>query len=269
MKAKILKILTIIVWTGLLSALFISFGFVNKKHSSMPCKSLDINIDNTDENYFVIKSDIEQIIHDRQDSIINQPISTLNINELEKVLNTHPAIADAEVYSTIKGEVKIDISQRKPVIRIFSTNNESYYLDTEGKPMPLSDNYTAKVLFVNGLVYEPYANRYMYSASDIEKNESLKNISMLDDIFKIAEFISKDLFWKAQIEQIYVNEKKEIELIPRLGNQTIILGNVDDMEEKFKKLKIFYKEGLNSIDAWNNYSIINLKYKNQIICTKN
>jgi cell division protein FtsQ len=70
------------------------------------------------------------------------------------------------------------------------------------------------------------------------------------------------------IQQIYVNTKKEIELYATIGNHKIVFGNSEDIPEKFNKLKMFYKEGLNSIDAWNKYSIVNLKYKNQVVCTK-
>ena len=59
-----------------------------------------------------------------------------------------------------------------------------------------------------------------------------------------------------------------MELYPAVGGHKIIFGTTEDMEEKFEKLKVFYKEGLSSIDSWTNYSVINLKYKNQVVCIK-
>ena len=51
-----------------------------------------------------------------------------------------------------------------------------------------------------------------------------------------------------------------------------IQEKIDDLteayEEKFEKLKMFYTEGLNKTDGWNKYSTINIKYKNQVVCTK-
>jgi cell division protein FtsQ len=40
------------------------------------------------------------------------------------------------------------------------------------------------------------------------------------------------------------------------------------MVEKFEKLHTFYLQGLNTTGSWNKYSVINLKFKNQIVCTK-
>jgi cell division protein FtsQ len=47
-----------------------------------------------------------------------------------------------------------------------------------------------------------------------------------------------------------------------------VFGDAKDFEEKFEKLKTFYTEGLNKTDGWNKYSTINIKYKNQVVCTK-
>jgi cell division protein FtsQ len=47
-----------------------------------------------------------------------------------------------------------------------------------------------------------------------------------------------------------------------------VFGEAKDFEEKFEKLKTFYTEGLNKTDGWNKYSTINIKYKNQVVCTK-
>jgi len=90
---------------------------------------------------------------------------------------------------------------------------------------------------------------------------------LLPDLFRLVQFINGSKFWKAQIEQIYINQKKEIELVPRVGNHTIILGSVDDLREKFENLEAFYEQGLSKY-GWNKYKTINLKFKNQIVCTK-
>ena len=70
------------------------------------------------------------------------------------------------------------------------------------------------------------------------------------------------------MHQINVTNEKELELYLAVGNHKIIFGDANDIEEKFKKLKIFYTEGLNKTDGWNKYSVINVKYKNQVVCTK-
>ena len=158
---KLKKILFITTWSALIIGLMLCLGFVNKEQDSLTCKSLDIKVNQDDDLYFLNKIDIAQLIHDRGDSIIGQPKSTINIPEIEYVLNNQSDVANAEVYATINGEIKVEVKQRKPVIRIINANGESYYLEDEGKLMPLSDKYTARVIIANGYILEPYARRYM------------------------------------------------------------------------------------------------------------
>ena len=256
------------MWSVLIIGLLVTMGFVNKEQDSLPCKSLDIKVNQDDDLYFLNKMDIRQLIRDRGDSIIGQPKATVNITELENALNSHADIANAEVYMTVNGDVKVEVKQRKPVVRVINANGDSYYLDSEGKLMPLSDKYTAKVVVANGSIMEPYAKRYMYSVQQIGSDSSMKANSMLDELFAMANYINADEFWKAQIQQIYINSDKDMELVPMVGNQKIIFGDTTLMDEKFKKLLTFYQQGLNTTGWWYKYSTINLKFKNQIVCTK-
>jgi len=267
-KQKLMTFGRVTLWSALVIGLFVSLGFAEKQEGSLPCKSLDITISQETENFFVQNDDVKQMILDRGDSIVNQPVSTINIPELEHVLNSNAAIAEAEVYITVDGKMKIDVVQRRPVIRIINKNNDSYYIDDKGKLMPLSDKYTARVLIANGNLFEPFSKRYMYSISDIENNPQVKYKTLLDDLFQLAQYIDADEFWKAQVQQVCVNDDNDIELVPRVGDHKIVFGDATDMDEKFKKLMTFYKEGLNTTGWWNNYSAINLKFKNQIVCTK-
>jgi cell division protein FtsQ len=95
---------------------------------------------------------------------------------------------------------------------------------------------------------------------------SIKN-TILRDIYFIVEYISDDDFWSAQIDQIFVDRDDEIDLIPRVGNHVIHLGTVENFEGKLRNLEAFYEEVLPEV-GWNKYSIINLEFKDQIVCKK-
>ncbi len=265
---KVKKILLITLWSTLIIGLLVSMGFVNKEQDSLLCKSLDIKVNQDDDLYFLNKMDIAKLILDRGDSIIGQPKSTVNIPAIKHALNSHADIANAEVYLTIDGRLKVEVIQRKPLLRIINVNGDSYYLDNEGKLMPLSDKYTAKVLVANGNILESYGTNYMYSISALSKNMKRKKSTMLDELYAMAVYINADEFWKSQIQQIYVNSDMDMEIVPMVGNQKIIFGDTASMDEKFKKLMTFYQQGLNTTGWWEKYSIINLKFKNQIVCTK-
>ena len=84
----------------------------------------------------------------------------------------------------------------------------------------------------------------------------------------MANYIKNDTLLNSLITQAYINKEREIELYPAIGNQKILFGSGTDIADKFEKLKIFYTQGLNSVNGWDRYSTINLKYKNQVVCIK-
>lgn len=267
-KVSTKKILNIVLWIIGLSGLCVSLSFVTKKEKEVLAESMSISVNGNDDNNFIDENDIKDFFRERKDSIIDAQLKSINVNDLEKALNSHPAIENADVAVDINGDVTINVVQRNPLVRILNMDGESYYIDDQSKLMPLSDKYTARVLVVSGYILEPYAQRYQLSVNDIAKNELFSKVSVLDDIFSIADYISKDSVLTSLIHQINVTKGQELELYPSIGDQKIIFGKAKDIEEKFNKLKLFYTEGLNKTDGWNKYSTINIKYKNQVVCTK-
>lgn len=243
-------------------------GFVNKEQESAACTALDIHVDQDSDLYFIDDEDVRQLLADHGDSIIGQPRHTVNVNEMERILNSHAAIADANVFMDIDGQVTIKVRQRRPLVRVINSDCDSYYIDSEGRLMPLSDKYTLNVLVASGVLNEPYSRRYTLTMKEISEDTLMRKKSMLDEIFAMADYIDRDEFWKAQVQQIYVNNDGDMELVPMAGDQKIIFGDTVSMDEKFKKLFTFYQQGLNTTGWWNKYSIINLKFRDQIVCTK-
>jgi len=260
-------ILNTCIWAAVLLGTLVLLGFSNHRQSGMTCRNIIINIDRSENNFFVNEEDIFAMVYHEMDTAQRRPISEINTERIERQLNSHPSISNVEVYKSIDGELMIDVKQRKPIIRVFNMSGDSYYLDENGKLMPPSEQFTARVMVANGYLFESYEKVYQHNAREIAENDSLAARSRLDDIFLFAEYINKHPFWQAQIEQLYVNKEFEIELIPRVGNHTIVFGDASGLDEKFNKLMIFYNQGLNKT-GWNEYSTINLKFKDQIICTK-
>ncbi|MEI6488622.1 MAG: cell division protein FtsQ [Bacteroidota bacterium] len=265
---KLKKILFISLWVVLVSGLLMLMGFVNNEQSFMLCKSIDVKINQDDDVYFLDKIAVEKLITESGHPVIGEQEFMVNTPNIERALDSHADIAKAEVYLTIDGQLKVNVKQRKPLLRIFNTKGESYYIDNVGKLMPLSDNYTARVLVANGNIPESYGTSYMYSIQDIGNDSTKRVNSSLDELYAMATYINNDKFWKAQIQQIFVNNEKDMELVPLVGDHKIIFGDTTSMDEKFKKLMTFYLQGLNTTGYWRRYSTINLKFKNQIVCTK-
>jgi len=95
---------------------------------------------------------------------------------------------------------------------------------------------------------------------------TIKN-SILKDIYSLVNYINDDNFWSAQIDQIWVDNNDEIDLIPRVGNQLVHLGSAANFVGKLRNLHAFYDKVLPEV-GWNKYSLINLEFKDQIVCKK-
>lgn len=259
------QILYTVIWSLAILATLIILGFVDYKQDHKICTEIKIKIDRSNGNFFIDEEDINAMVYHEMDTVIGKPVANIDAERLEFKLNNQPTIANAEVYKTLKGQLVVEIAQRTPIVRIFSFAGDSYYLDSTGKVMPPSSKYTSRVFVANGHIYDNFLEVNQLNAAGL--NDSLVQKTFIDDIFHFAQFIRKDRFWSLQIEQLYVNKDLEIELIPRVGNHRIVFGDATDIQEKFKKLRIFYDKGL-SKTGWNEYSVINLKFADQVVCTK-
>lgn len=262
------KVLITVLWIIAIAGLTSSLRFVSINEKEITAKEMEIDIHNNEENLFLSEIDVRQFFEQRGDDILNKRYKQLNIPELERALNSHPAVENAEVSADLNGVIKVSVVQRTPVLRIINKNGESYYIDKQSKLMPLNENYSARVLVASGELNEPFARRYQYSIDQMKKSEAYKKITLLDDVLDVATYINNDSSLTALIHQINVNKEKEIELYPAIGSHKIVFGDAKNISEKFNKLKLFYKEGLSKSNNWTKYVTINLKYKNLVVCTK-
>lgn len=247
MKEKLIKIAKISLWVLAGVSLLVTLVAAINKDNNTLCKDVTIQVNYESGNNFIDEKDIDSIVKmDFENQLIGQKLRLINFNKIETRLKKDPYVRNAEVFSNMNEQLVIQVEQKHPLLRIINNTGVSYYLSDKGDSIPLSSKFTPRVLVATGFI------------SNAE-TEQLK---------KLAEFISQDKFWNAAVEQVYVNDRKDFELYTKLGEQNVVIGKVDDeLQEKFKKLRILYTEGLPNV-GWNQYKTINLKFKNQVICTK-
>jgi cell division protein FtsQ len=252
------------IWKPLLISLawIISFGgliglmsFIDTKKSEVLCKDVKIYIPGN--QYFIDREEVDNILQVNSRALIGRRMEDININGLENKLKANPFIEFAKVYTDMDGVINVEISQRQPILRLMNRFDQDFYVDQHGLKIPLSANFTARVIVANGYIDEAFANQV----------DSL-HTKLAADLFKTADYIRKDSLWDAQIAQIYVNKEHEIELIPRVGNNRILLGNADSLDSKFHNLLVFYKKALPLV-GWDAYKVINIKYANQVVGVRN
>jgi len=237
--------------------LVLVLGFVGKQYDSVLCKGMDIIVSDSLEMGLVKVEDVKNLIQLDHPELAGNPVTSIDISGIEESLNRFPAISNAQVYTDIQGHLMIELSQRTPIARIEDRDHQHYFLDGEGYIIPATMEYSPHVLYINGEIPGKYRKESRITAGN----------KLMEDILKMSAYIHADPFWKSQLVQLYVRRNGEFELIPRVGAQIILFGNADRMETKFFKLQTLYNEGF-SHTGWNQYEKINLKYINQVICTK-
>lgn len=250
--------LTRMAWVaGILLFVLIITSAVERKKEMLISDTI-VEVEPLDgENLLIDSADVITIINRKYGSPLNdQPSIQVDEDRLESILEEDPFVKNAEVVLTANGKLKILIEQRKPVLRIFDGRGNNYYLDESGAKIPPSRHFTTRTLVANGEI-QSYSTDFLQ-----RKNHPLK------DLFELALFILHDDFWNAQIEQIYVNNKNEFVLIPKVGDQSIIFGDYDNVEDKFNRLKVFYEKAI-SKEGWRKYHSIDLRFRGQVVCERN
>ncbi|MBD1364026.1 cell division protein FtsQ [Mucilaginibacter sp. ZT4R22] len=242
-------------WTFSLAGLVVLMSFISVKKSEVVCSAIKVYIPGS--HYFIDRQEVDHILQMDSHTLIGRRIENIDLHDLETKLKSNPFIESAKVYADMDGVIQVEVSQRQPILRVMNRFDQDFYVDQHGLKMPLSQNFTARVIAANGFIDELFAN----------KVDSL-HTALAKDLFKTADFIRNDSLWDAQIAQIYINKDHEIELIPRVGNQRILLGTADSLELRFGNLKAFYKKALPMV-GWDAYKVINIKYNNQVIGVKN
>jgi len=261
------NILTAFKWLILIAYMVVGLSFVTKKSQKLVCSGIKVKVVDSSINRFITSKDIKKMIDQKGKTPIGKPLNAINTYELENTISDLLAVRDVQVYKTVDGLLSVKVKQRLPMVRIFNRNNQSYYIDDQGLILPLSGRFSAHVLVVNGNINEHFPLKANVNVMDYDSTYTDNKKPLVSQIYEFARFVIDDDFWNAQITQVYVNGPNDIELIPRVGSQVILIGSLDDFEKKLEKLKLFYEKALPS-EGWNKYKKINLKYSNQIICTK-
>ena len=252
-----------IAWLGFLIGLWVLMVCVGKAKESRVIGLPEMQIELIDDMKFLTHETLLERLKNRNFVHDSLSYSQADLKTIEDFIGDMPEVKKVQVFSYLGGNWVIDVKLRKPLVRIFNKDGSSCYLDEDGTLMPLSPNYAAHVITVNGSINE---TDYSKNVADIINNDSLKTIEILDDLYAISSYVCSDEFSSAQVTHIYINEYDEFEFIPRVGDQRIMFGDASHIQGKMQKLEWFYTEGMNRA-GWNQYDTINIMYKSQVVCS--
>lgn len=213
---------------------------------------IEIKISPDSGVYFLTSQDVSNLLTETVGNPAGKSLSQLDIGRIEGKLKKMPQVEKAQVYVSLNGTLSIQLLQRKPVLRVINLYGEDYYLDSNGIKIPAMGSKSPDVLIANGMIRE--------KLGDSSKVHS----PVLRHLLKTAVFITADPYWNAMFEQCHVDNSGDILLLPRLGRHSIVTGTSENLDLKMRNLRVFYEKALPAA-GWDTYSIINLKYKDQVV----
>jgi len=245
------KILIILGWMCFAGGIGFTIYYAYTQRSAVRCQSIVVNI-NPNSPRFLDEDEIAKMVENAGEQVIGKGLFAVNINQIEKKLASITTFDNVEIFRridskgfTFKGKLVVNLDERSPVLRI-KNSSDDYYLDQSGVKIPVSQKYIDRILIATGIIPD----------EKIEKG-----------FLAMADFINKDDFWRAQIEQVLVQSNGELIMLPQVGDYLIEFGTPEDYTLKLRNLRAVYQQGFKNL-GWNKYRTISVKYRNQVVCTK-
>lgn len=251
---RIIYLKPVLIYGSSLILIALLFAFISHKQDARMCSKIHVKIEQKPGIYFIAEPEvIDYLSLGGSEQMTGKLRPEFDLRKLERRLTKSPFIEESHVSIDLAGNLVIEVSQPEPLVRFVEPNGSQGYLSEKGEKLPLSARYTPRVpVFFGTLRWDK--NDYLYISD-----------SVFEELIQMLIFIKKDKFWNAQIAEIEMDKQKNLTLIPQVTGQTIEFGTALDFEDKFKRLRVFYKQILPQ-KGWNAYQKVNVKFKDQIIC---
>ena len=248
-KKRILQVMWLLLGAGTI----VLFGAAMVHKNAMTCSDVKVEITGAEEHLFIDEKDVLELINSHA-NINNVQMNRVDLKGIETELEKTAWVKNAELYFDNKRVLQVKIEERQPIARVFTIQGESFYMDETGVRLPLSDKLSARV---------PMFTNFPNDKQKMPTSDS----ALLQSVVKMGKYITADSFWRAQIAQIDITPQGTFELVPTIGDQIIVFGDIDEMENKFNALFTFYKK------AWlqngiNSYEKLDIRFKNQVVALK-
>ena len=238
------KILTVSAAILLVISCGALVGFAHEAEENARYGALEVDVQEIDGMFFVDVAGVrDQILS--HDSIVGTFIADISLQRVIEWVRTIPAVDDVRVYPGLNRVLHVHVTQRKPLARLHTGPEEAdVYLDRQGRVLPLSPYYTARVRIIHA-----------------------KNAEMCGDAFELIQATHDDLLWSAFIDQVEVAPDGSLDIIPRLGSSKIRFGSTENLDNKLNKLHVFYREQI-ARGNLNLYKRIDLTYQDQVVAQR-
>lgn len=239
---KIFKWYNVRLWLMLLGVVSL-FSFGKSRNNSRNLSQTKVEFVGNEPLFITPESVNKLLIENKPDASAIQKVA-LDLKSLEEVLTQNAMVEEAEVYVTIDGVLKAIVKQKTPIAR-YAHLDETYYIDSQGGKMPLSEVYSARVPLVTG------DEKMIFSAA-------VQDVLML---------IHEDEFLRKDIIGVEVEANGNMKMESRGFQYEIDFGKPVRGNEKFRKYKAFLQKATKDSSIYN-YKRLDLRFDNQVVCTK-
>lgn len=245
----------------LLTAIVVSFHIV-RRNSTM--RGLEVTVRTRNNALLLDEHDADSLIVAAFPHLRSTDIKAVDRKAIVKSLLQNPYVKDASARMTTGGKLIVDIEQQIPVVRLFYQGNE-FYISRQGSFMPLSTKHYCHLPVGSTSQEEPLLKKP--TQLNLADTSNHRQPASPLKIWKVASFLSDNPKYGAIFDQIFVGDKGDIYLVPKLGQLTINIGDTSKLDQKFQNLWSFFDQGVSQV-GWDTYSAISLKYNGQVVGTK-
>ncbi len=237
---------------------YFAFELSAKGKKQECCVDIDVTILDSAINNFITKADVENLIKASEINPIGMERRWVALDEIELLLENRSAIRKSDAYIGADGILKVEVTQRRPLLRI-QTENGGFYIDDTQYIFPLVESFTSYVPIITGDIPVKLKEGFRGEAGYQDRK-------WIESVIRLGEYLDRHPIWNAQIQQINVESNGDLTFYTAVGDQKIIFGPIEDIDYKFAKLKTYYKQ-IVPVYGWERYDQVNLKFSDQIVCT--
>ena len=250
-KINIRKILATMVWGCIGAGVLVLLVAAIRYRNGNACKGYVIDLTGTS----ISKKDILALLTPPgASSMRDRPIQSFDLRRMESTLEKNVWIRKSRLFFDNNNLLHVEVIERSPVTRIFSTDGSSFFLDSTGVRLPL---------LTQGPVKLPVFTGYPPATPANHEADSLVNTG----VTRISGYLRANPFWMDRISQIAITSDRNFELEPEAGNYRISFGDGNHAEEKFHRLWLFDQQVLSKVGL-ERYSRIDVAYAGQVVATR-
>lgn len=270
-------LLGLLAWTAIFVYIAVSSRYCSDQKEKTLCRRIDVVVSDSARMNFITPAMVRAWFAQEKKEIFQQEIGQVNTLEIDAFIRRRGFVRDVRVYMTLDGVLHVELTQRRPIARVCSANGYNFYITDDDYILPTQRHEVVYVPVITGIVLPPFGRDFVGSLPREENGDEKKvskNYVFFSNLINFVKFVREDDFWNSFIVQIDLqggdkaaSYDPQVRIVPRVGNQVVILGSLENYPEKLARLMSFYRNGL-AYEGWDSYRYIDVQYAGQVVCTR-